>query len=164
MEFELKPDFRAESPPPPGDSGSEVPSSPFQSSIAHAGPSRRQGQPLAPSPLGFSSQGELLGLAFPSGSEPMARPALPGRTHLPRSRLWPPPSFSDPNPQRPVSDSRSPGPLPSRAPPSLSPSKARNCPRPRAALGPSDQPHYPASRINDNNSHHFTSAYSVPGA
>lgn len=53
-------------------------------------------------------------------------------------------------------------PLPSKASPSLSSSKARSWPQ--AALGLGDQPHYPASRVNSNNSPHFTSTHCVPGA
>ena len=82
--------------------GPQVPSSLCQSATAHAPPSRRRERPLPPTPLSpqalFSLQGEVLGSASPPGTEPVARLALPGRTHLPRSRLWPPPFFPDPTP------------------------------------------------------------------
>lgn len=119
---------------------------------AHAPPSRRREWSL-PTPLSPQAplllQEEVLGSASPPGSEPVARLALPGRTHLPRSRLWPPPFFPDPTPSslKFVTHSASDPSLPKHR--QVCSSKARNW-VPSARI--SDQPHYPASRVNSNNS------------
>lgn len=66
-------------------------SSPQQPTLRHPGGRSSHAPSLLP-------PGRGPGLASPPGSEPVARLALPGRTHSPRSKLWPPPSFPDPTP------------------------------------------------------------------
>lgn len=156
-EFELKPSSRAESSPSPGASGPEVPSSLCPgSSIPEAGAATPPPPPNHSSPFRERSWARrpLLAPSPRSVSRYQGghRRRSPGSGLLPSSQT-PPPS--------PARDSCCTRPLPSKAPPSLSPSKARSWPQ--AALGPGDRPHYPASRVNSNNSAHFTSAHCVPG-
>lgn len=124
-EFELKPGSRAESSPPPRPSGTEVSSSHFQSAIARLRPPGGGSSHSPSSPARERSWARRPLLA----RSPWRVLRYPGwRTHLPRSRLWPPPSYPDPTPYPRPTTREARDPLPSGASPSLSPSKARNWP------------------------------------